>query len=52
MILGPLEHVTTHWLIMGKKTKLTSYTKDIVMLVISAISVNIQSEAHQNETLM
>ena len=52
MVLGPLEHITTHWLIMGKKNKLTSFTKDISMLVISAISNNVQSDAHQNETLI
>lgn len=37
MILGPLEHVTTHWLITNKKYPLTSHTKDLTKLIISAI---------------
>lgn len=37
MILGPLEHVTTNWLILGKTRKLGSYTKEISLLVISAL---------------
>ena len=43
MILGPLEHVTTNWVIMGKKNKLTSYSKDFVMLIVSAISADDQN---------
>jgi TetR/AcrR family fatty acid metabolism transcriptional regulator len=45
LILGTLEHVTTYWLISGKKRKLTSNTKDFVNLIISAITSKYQNDS-------
>jgi len=42
MILGPLEHITTHWLITNKEYPLTTHTKDLTTLIISAIIKNAQ----------
>lgn len=49
IILGPLEHVTTHWLITGRKNKLSSHVKDFVMLIILAIENKVQRDFDVND---
>ena len=38
MILGVLEHITTNWLLKGKKGDLVSFSKDIAALVLPGIA--------------
>lgn len=39
MILGVLEHITTNWLLKGKKGDLVSFSKDTAALVLSGITL-------------
>ena len=43
MILGVLEHITTNWLLKGKKGGLVSFSKDIAALVLPGITLNFDS---------
>lgn len=40
MILGVLEHITTNWLLKGKKDDLVSFSKDIAALVLPGITLD------------
>lgn len=40
MVLGVLEHITTNWLLKGKKDDLVSFSKDIAALVLPGITLN------------
>ncbi len=44
LILGVLEHITTYWVLKGKKSDLVSSSKDTAELVLSGITLKLETD--------